>query len=112
MTPQAGAVEYARLQGGGWRRETTAGGLAARRQIARGGALCRWSGMGTRARIISRMSPNFPCTFQNCKYDVNENNTWPDAGLTDGDMYKDDPAEFDYTRVSGTQFDIWDKDPL
>ena len=52
------------------------------------------------------------CTFQSCKYDVNNQGTWPNAGLTDGHMHTDDADEWGWDRASCTQFDIWDKNPL
>ena len=52
------------------------------------------------------------CSFSGCKYDVNNQGTWPDAGLTDANMHSSDTAKWNYSRISGTAFDIWDVSPL
>jgi len=49
------------------------------------------------------------CVFSALKY---YDGSWQNTNLTDDDMWSDDDTKWGVNRVSGTQFEIWDKSPL
>lgn len=49
------------------------------------------------------------CVFSTLKY---YNGSWQNTNLTDNDVWSDDDTKWGVNRVSGTQFEIWDKSPL
>jgi len=49
------------------------------------------------------------CVFSALKYYVSN---WTNTNLTDSDMMSDNISEWGYNRINGTNFEIWDKDPL
>ena len=48
------------------------------------------------------------CSFSECRYDVNNQGTWP---LTDLRMFSTDRNEWQYLRLSDCAFHIWDVNP-
>ncbi|MBN1843971.1 MAG: Ig-like domain-containing protein [Deltaproteobacteria bacterium] len=51
------------------------------------------------------------CSFTDCQYQC-DGGAYQDTGFTVGDMITSDASEWGVERVSDTEFNIWDKNPL